>query len=89
MTKNQRLTEQEEARQQKTAEASQIMGRLGLIVERSRIFGRWTIRIRRKTDMFPVWTKKGINADTILTEMLRWLHNQDEKSKSSTPNPAQ
>lgn len=89
MTKNQRLTEEEETRQRKTAEASQIMARLGLIVERSRIFGRWTIRIRRKTDMFPAWTKKGINADTILTEMLRWLHNQEEKSNSPKPNHAQ
>ncbi|MBP5714767.1 MAG: hypothetical protein J6X07_08740 [Prevotella sp.] len=75
------VTAADAARQQKAAEASQIMGRLGLMTDRQRIFDRWIIRIRRKDTMQILWTKRGMNEDTILTEMLRWLRKEEERTK--------
>ena len=75
------VTAADAARQQKAAEASQIMGRWGLMTDRQRIFDRWIIRIRRKDTMQILWTKRGINDDTILTEMLRWLRKEEERIK--------
>lgn len=74
-----------EKRQQKAAEASKIMGRLNMIIERQRIFDRYVIRIRCKDTMQILWSKRGMNADTILTEMLRWLRKKEEEKKTTQP----
>ncbi len=72
-------TELEEARQVKAAEASRLMKELGLLLDKQRIFERWVIRLRRESDMFPLWTKRGTNDDTLLNEMLRWLQQEKER----------
>ena len=77
-------SETEEKRQQKTSEASKIMGRLNMIIDRQRIFDRWLIRIRCKETMKILWSKRGINADTILTEMLRWLRKKEENKTTNS-----
>ena len=70
----------EEARQQKAAECHRLMTKLGLMLDKQRIFDRWILRLRRKSDMFPVWTKRGMNADTLLGDMHRWLSGKVKKT---------
>ena len=79
---------QDEARQQKAAECHRLMAKQGLMLDKQRIFDRWVLRLRRKKDMYPVWTRRGMNADTLLTEMLRWLRKEQEKmdNKSNKDN---
>lgn len=66
--------------QQKAAECSRLMSQQGLMLEKQRIFDRWVLRLRRTSDMHPVWTKRGMNADTLLNDMLRWLRNHEQQS---------
>ena len=70
----------QEARKQKAAECSQMMARLGLVLDKQRIFDRWVLRLRRGSDLTPVWTKRGMNADALLNNMHRWLSGKVKKT---------
>lgn len=69
----------DETRREMVAECSRLMARLGLVLDRQRIFDRWVLRLRREKDLRPVWNRRGMNADTLLTDMLRWLQKRAEK----------
>lgn len=79
LEKSKVFSEEEDIRRQKAQEISLLTGRLGLLIDKQRIFDRWIIRLRDKKTMQPVWTKRGMNADTILTGMLRWLRKKEKK----------
>lgn len=81
MTKRRIQNERDETQQEKAQEVSRLMQRLGLMMDRLRMFDRWVIRLRRKSDMFPVWVRRGRNADTLLNEMLRWLRTKAKNIK--------
>lgn len=66
-------------RREMDAECSRLMARLGLVLERKRTFDRWVLRLRREKDLRPVWNRRGVNDDTLLTDMLRWLQKRAEK----------
>lgn len=70
----------EQTQQQKAAECSQMMARLGLLLDKQHVFDRWVLRLRREIDLTPVWTKRGMNADALLGDMHRWLSRQVEKT---------
>ena len=70
----------QEARKQKAAECSQMMSRLGLVLDKQRVFDRWVLRLRRKSDLYPVWTKRGMNADALLGDMHHWLSEKTKKT---------
>ena len=57
-----------------------MMTRLGLVLDKQHIFDRWVLRLRRGSDMYPVWTKRGMNADTLLGDMHRWLSGKVKKT---------
>lgn len=71
--RHQGMTEKEIIRQAMAKEASILMKRNRLILDKKRMFDRWIIQIRRESNMFPVWTKRGMDEDVILTEMLEFL----------------
>ena len=58
-----------------------LMKELGLLLDKQRVLERWILRLRRESDMVPVWTRRGMNDDTLLSEMLRWLREQKQKNK--------
>ena len=70
----------QEARKQKAAECSQMMARLGLLLDKQHVFDRWVLRLRRKSDLYPVWTKRGMNADALLGDMHHWLSEKTKKT---------
>ena len=76
-----RLAE-ENSQREKAAECSRLMAKLGLMLDKQRIFDRWVLRLRRTADMHPVWTKRGMNADTLLNEMLRWLRGKLKREET-------
>lgn len=78
ITHREYLSPEEKTVKEKAAYAQQLMAQQGLILDKQRIFDRWVLRLRRKSDLVPVWTKRGMNDKTLLTEMIRWL-----KSKNS------
>ena len=57
-----------------------MMARLGLVLDKQRIFDRWVLRLRRGSDLTPVWTKRGMNADALLNNMHRWLSGKVKKT---------
>lgn len=81
MVRRRQLSEMEQTRQEKTAEASRLMGRLGLLMDKTISLGDHVIRIRRKRDLKPIWNRRGKNPDTLLNELLRWLRQKAEKRK--------
>lgn len=70
----------EQTQQQKAAECSQMMSRLGLVLDKQHVFDRWVLRLRRGSDLTPVWTKRGMNADALLGDMHRWLSEKTKKT---------
>ena len=70
----------EQTQQQKAAECSQMMARLGLLLDKQHVFDRWVLRLRREIDLTPVWTKRGMNADALLGDMHRWLSEKVKKT---------
>lgn len=70
----------EQTQQQKAAECSQMMARLGLVLDKQRIFDRWVLRLCRGSDLIPVWTKRGMNVETLLGDMHRWLSGKVKKT---------
>ena len=70
----------EQTQQQKAAECSQMMARLGLVLDKQHVFDRWVLRLRRGSDLTPVWTKRGMNADALLGDMHRWLSEKVKKT---------
>lgn len=66
-------------RREMDAECSRLTARLGLVLERKRTLDRWVLRLRRGKDLRPVWNRRGVNADTLLTDMLRWLQKRASK----------
>lgn len=71
--------EAEAERKSKLSEAAQLMARLALILEKSRPFDQFLYRLRRKRCMKIVWTRRGRNEDTIISDMLKWLRKKAEK----------
>lgn len=71
-----KLTEEEEQRQMKAKEASRLMVLLGLMIDKKRTMEKWLFRLRRSSDMFPVWQKRGKSQDSLTTEMIRWMKKQ-------------
>ena len=82
VTRKRMLTEMEQTRQQKDAEASRLMGQLGLMVEKTISLGDHLIRIRRKRDSKPIWNRRGKNPDKLLNELLKWLRQKAERRRS-------
>ena len=72
-------TNAEIERQEKLSEAAQLMSRLALILDKTRSFDQFLYRLRRKRCMKIVWTRRGRNEDTLLSEMLKWLRKKTEK----------
>ena len=72
-------TNAEVERQEKLSEAAQLMSRLALILDKTRSFDQFLYRLRRKRCMKIVWTRRGRNEDTLLSEMLKWLRKKTEK----------
>ena len=70
----------EQTQQQKAAECSQMMARLGLVLDKQHVFDRWVLQLRRESDMRPVWTKRGMNADALLGDMHHWLSEKTNKT---------
>lgn len=70
----------EQTQQQKAAECSQMMARLGLVLDKQHVFNRLVLQLRRESDMHPVWTKRGMNAETLLGDMHRWLSGKVKKT---------
>ena len=79
--RKQMMTEAERARQEKSREIAKLMKEQGLILDKQRIFDRWIIRFRKKSDMTPVHTLRGMNEDTLLGNMLAWLQKRAEKQE--------
>lgn len=71
--------EAEAERKSRLTEAAQLMARLALILEKSRPFDQFLYRLRRKRCMKIVWTRRGRNEDTIISDMLKWLRKKAEK----------
>lgn len=82
MARRRQLSEMEQTRQEKSAEASRLMGILGLMIEKTISLGDHVIRIRRKRDLKPIWNRRGKNPDTLLNELLRWLRQKAEKKRN-------
>ena len=74
-------------RQEKISEAAQLMSRLALILEKSRAFDQFIYRLRRKRCMKIVWTRRGCNEDTIISDMLKWLRNKAKRLDEKATNP--
>ena len=72
-------TNAEIERQEKLSEAAQLMSRLALILDKTRSFDQFLYRLRRKRCMKIVWTRRGRNEDTIISDMLKWLRKKTEK----------
>lgn len=72
-------TNAEVERQEKLSEAAQLMSRLALILDKTRSFDQFLYRLRRKRCMKIVWTRRGRNEDTIISDMLKWLRKKAEK----------
>ena len=72
-------TNAEIERQEKLSEAAQLMSRLALILDKTRSFDQFLYRLRRKRCMKIVWTRRGRNEDTIVSDMLKWLRKKTEK----------
>lgn len=71
--------EAEAERISRLTEAAHLMARLALILEKSRPFDQFLYRLRRKRCMKIVWTRRGRNEDTIISDMLKWLRKKAEK----------
>lgn len=80
-------TNAEIERQEKLSEAAQLMSRLALILDKTRSFDQFLYRLRRKRCMKIVWTRRGRNEDTIISDMLKWLRNKAGKLDSKATNP--
>lgn len=80
-------TNAEIERQEKLSEAAQLMSRLALILDKTRSFDQFLYRLRRKRCMKIVWTRRGRNEDTIISDMLKWLRNKASKLDSKATNP--
>ena len=80
-------TTKEIERLEKQSEAAQLMSRLALILDKTRSFDQFLYRLRRKRCMKIVWTRRGRNEDTIISDMLKWLRNKASKLDSKATNP--
>ena len=80
-------TTKEIERLEKQSEAAQLMARLALILEKSRPFDQFLYRLRRKRCMKIVWTRRGRNEDTIISDMLKWLRNKAQRLDAKATNP--
>ena len=79
--------EAEAERKSRLTEAAQLMARLALILEKSRPFDQFLYRLRRKRCMKIVWTRRGRNEDTIISDMLKWLRNKAQRLDAKATNP--
>ena len=79
--------EAEAERISRLSEAAQLMARLALILEKSRPFDQFIYRLRRKRCMKIVWTRRGRNEDTIISDMLKWLRNKAKRLDAKATNP--
>ena len=79
--------EAEAERISRLTEAAQLMARLALILEKSRPFDQFLYRLRRKRCMKIVWTRRGRNEDTIISDMLKWLRNKAQRLDAKATNP--
>ena len=78
--------EAEAERKSRITEAAQLMARLALILEKSRPLDQFLYRLRRKRCMKIVWTRRGRNEDTIISDMLKWLRHKASKLDSKATN---
>lgn len=58
-------------------EISQMLGRQELLMDKQRTMDRWVVRIRRKKDMVPVWTRRGLDENEINAELHQWLTQRE------------
>lgn len=69
----------DELKKEKSAEASRLMARLGLLLDKKRVLDRWLFRLRHRDTMKIAWTRQSKREDSIINEMLRWLRNKENK----------
>lgn len=54
-----------------------MLGRQELLMDKQRTMDRWVVRIRRKKDMVPVWTRRGLDENEINAELHQWLTQRE------------